>query len=110
MSRAVVNSPENAPSIHARQSGHDLVDQASEGVDAVFGLTASEDPGVVDIQGSQLDPGATAFVLMLYSHGRIGSTQRRGTCANSCLGACFFMYGDDKLTIFQRFAIFQMHW
>jgi len=56
--RTVVDNPEHTAGIVVRRASHDLLDQAVEGSDAVLRLTATEDPGVVDIQPGNVGPGA----------------------------------------------------
>src|ERR1700730_6420051 len=70
-----------------------------------FALATSEDPSVVNIQGSQIDPGATAFVLMLDPHRRTGATGAGRMFASSCLDAGLLIRGDDELIVPQRFIL-----
>src|SRR5207249_8344473 len=97
VSRTVVDDPKDAASIHVRRSSHDLLDQSVKGLDAVLGLAAAKDPGMVDIQAGDVGPGPAAKVLMLYLH---RATRAAGTSrmfAWPGLNAGFLVRGDTDL-------------
>ena len=50
VSRTIVDDPEDAARIIVRRSRHDLLDQTVKGFDAIIGLAAAKDPGMVDVQ------------------------------------------------------------
>ena len=63
MRGAVVDDPENAPSLTVGHLLHDLVDEAVEGGDARLGFTTAEQLGTMDIAGGEVGPSADAFEL-----------------------------------------------
>src|SRR5438093_11097489 len=65
MRGAVVHDPKDVTGIAVRRRGHDLRDEAIEGLDAGGLLATAEDLCSVYIERSHIGPGATASVLVL---------------------------------------------
>src|ERR1700680_2755405 len=63
--RAVINNPEHAAGVVIGRPCHDLLHQTIKGSDTIFGLTTSEDSGVVDIQARKRGPGAATEIFVL---------------------------------------------
>ena len=68
MRRTVVDDPENPSRPAIGMLLHDLIDQAIKGGDSGFGFAATEEFGLVDVQGGQLGPGSQPLVFMLDFH------------------------------------------
>jgi len=104
VSRTVVDDPEDAASIMVRWSSHDLLDEAVKGLDAVLGLAAAKDPGIVDIQSGDVGQGAAPKVLVLYLHRATRAASASGMFAPPGLNAGFLVGGDHELIILQGVA------
>src|SRR5207249_7313264 len=104
VSRTVVDDPKDAASIHVRRSSHDLLDEAVKGLDAVLGLAAAKDPGIVDIQTGDVGQGAAPKVLVLNLHSATRPAGASGVFASSGLNAGFLVGRDHELIILQRLA------
>jgi hypothetical protein len=105
MSGAVVDNPEDSSRFAVRRASHDLVDQRIKRDDTVFRFATAEDARAMDIKSGQVNPGATAPVLVLNAHWRTGSAGLRGMLARPGLDTCFFVGRDDELIVFQRLTL-----
>ena len=56
MCRTVVDNPENTTSLIVGRSRHHLFHQPVKGCNPILGLTATEDAGVMNIQGGHVQP------------------------------------------------------
>ena len=65
MRGAIVHDPKDATRLVVRWLAHDLIDQSFERSDTALALTAAEYFGAMDIERSQVSPGAAALVLGL---------------------------------------------
>src|SRR5579864_5987012 len=72
MSRTIIHDPEDAPGLIVRGPGHDLIHQPIKRSNPILRLAATEHPGVVDIEGSQVSPGTATLVFMLDPHRAMG--------------------------------------
>jgi hypothetical protein len=68
MRRTVVADPENPSRPAIGMLLHDLIDQAIKGGDFGFGSAATEEFGLVDVQGGQIGPSSQPLVFMLDFH------------------------------------------
>jgi hypothetical protein len=102
VSRAVVHNPEDPASIIVRRSSHYLLDEAVKGLDAVLGLAAAKNPGMVDIQTGDVGPGPAPKVLVLYLHRATRAAGTSRVFATPGLNAGFLVGGDHELVICQR--------
>src|ERR1051325_11750232 len=82
VSRTIVDDPEDAARIIVGRSRHDLLDQTVKGFDAVVGLAAAKDSGMVDIQRGDVGPGSTTKIFVLNLH-----RATRPTCASGVFAA-----------------------
>jgi hypothetical protein len=99
--RAVIDDPEHAPSGSIGFLGHDLLDEAIEGLDASGFLTAAEDLGVMDVPGGEVSPGATTCVLVLDAGAMASSRRERGVFAQARLDTGFLVGREHKVTAAQ---------
>ena len=104
VSRTVVDDPEDAASIIVRWSSHYLLDEAVKGLDAVLGLAAAKDPGIVDIETGDVGPGPAPKVLVLHLHRATRAASTRRVFAPTGLNAGFLVGRDHELVILQRLA------
>ena len=104
MRRTIVYNPEDAASFVVGWPGHDLLDQAIKRGDPIGGFTATEDAGLVDIQGRQIGPGATTLVFVFHEDGKIWFGGQRRMLAATCLDTGFLIGGDDEFVFLQRLA------
>ena len=105
MNGAVVHDPEDASCGLVGLLAHHFANKAIHGRDAIFGLATTEDLGAVDIPSGQVDPGATAKVLVFNSRGAV----RRGTQGRlfptAGLNARLFVGRDNKVVCAQWSAL-----
>ena len=64
VSRAIIYDPEHSAGIIVGRSGHDLLDEAIKGIDAILGFAATEDSRMMDVQTRDIGPGAAAGVFV----------------------------------------------
>ncbi|SPE43422.1 hypothetical protein SBA3_910039 [Candidatus Sulfopaludibacter sp. SbA3] len=106
MSRTVVDDPEEPASIIiVRWPSHHLPDEAVKGLDAVLGLAAAKDPGIVGVQTGDVGPGAIPKVLVLSLHRATRAASTRRVFASAGLNAGCLVRRDHELVIPQRLAI-----
>jgi len=103
--RAVVHDPEHAARGVVRWLAHDLIDQSLEGRDAGGCFAATEHPGAMHVQRSQVGPGATASVLVLRAHRLAGSGRQARLDTQPGLDAGLLVGGDDELVLAQRLPL-----
>jgi hypothetical protein len=80
-------------------SGHDLLDEAIQRIDAIVGFAATEDSRVMDVQTRNLGPGAAAGVFVLDPQGSIRPALLGCMFAATSLNAGFFVGRDDEFII-----------
>jgi len=102
VSRTVIDDPEDAASVIVGRASHYLLDETVKGLDAVLGLAAPKDPGMVDIQTGNVGPGSAPKILVLYLHRATRAAGARRMFAPPGLNAGFFICGDNELIILQR--------
>src|SRR5215471_16710312 len=102
VSRTIVNDPKDAASIIVRRSSHDLLHKAVKGLDAVFGLAAAKDPGMVDIETGDVSPGPAPEVFVLHLHRGTRAACASGMFAPPGLDAGFLVCRDHEFVILQR--------
>lgn len=105
MRGAVVHDPEHARSRLIRLAGHDLEDQAVEGLYAGFGFATPEAPGLFDVPGGDVGQSSHAGVLMFDpgGHTRSGWPSRMATAPR--LDAGLFIGDDDPFVRPQGLAV-----
>lgn len=94
MGRAVVDNPEAPSSLVVGRLRHHLIDKSVERRDAAFELTASEDPGAMNIQRRQVGPGAAALVFMFHPQRPAGLAGQARMLAPARLDAGLFSSGE----------------
>jgi len=104
MGGTVVDDPEDAAGVVVRRAGHDLLDQAIKRRDAVFGLAAAEDSGVMYVERGDVGPGTATKILMLDMHDCARATSLRRVLAAPRLNAGLLICGNDELIIYQADA------
>ena len=97
MRRAVVHDPEDASCGLVGLLAHDFANEAIHRRDAIFGLATTEDLGAVHIPGSQVDPSATAKVLMFHPGGAVRCRRQSRLFATAGLNAGLFIRRDHKV-------------
>ena len=102
---AVVHDPEDVARIAVGRSGHDLRDQAVEGLDAGGLLATAEDLCSVYVERSPVGPGATASVLVLDPCSLSGARRQGGMFADASLDTGLLVGTDDELVRFQVSAL-----
>ena len=97
--RAIVDNPEHAAGLVVGGPGHDLLDQTVKRSDTVMGLAAAEDTGLMDIQSSQVGPGATAVVFVLDPCSQAGPRAQRRMLAAAGLNTGLFISGNHEFIV-----------
>src|SRR5437879_4442907 len=100
MGGTVIDDPENPASLVVGWPCHYLFDQAVKGIDAIFGLAAAKNPGMMDVESGKVGPCSTAKILMLDAHASTRPASVSGVFAAARLNAGFFVRGNDKLSSF----------
>jgi len=101
MSGGVIHDPENAVSGLVGLLAHDLADKTIYGSNPALGFTAAKNFSAVDVPSCKVRPGALTKVLVLDTHGAIGSQGQRRLFATASLNAGFFVCRNDKFINFQ---------
>ena len=101
MRGAVVDDPEDAPSVAVGRLLHDLVDEALERGDAGLGFAAAEQLGTMDIAGGEVGLGGEGFVFVLDVGGLAGFGGRCGMPALTRLDGGFLVGRDDAIGLVQ---------
>src|SRR5713101_354626 len=102
---AVVHDPEDVASIAVGRDGHDLRDEAVEGLDAGGFLATAEDLCSVYVERSHVGPGATASVLVLDPCSLSGARRQGRVFADASLDAGLLVGADHELVGFEVFAL-----
>src|SRR5713226_2754008 len=84
---------------------HDLPDQSIYRSNASLVFTTAEDFGSMDVPSCQVSPGALTKVLVLDSHGAIGSRRPGWLFPTSSLNAGLFICGDNEVIRAQGSAL-----
>src|SRR5712692_4232704 len=102
---AVVDDPKDVARIAVGRGGHDLRDEAIEGLDAGGLLTTAEDLCSVHVEGSHVGPSATASVLVLDPCSLSGARRQGRMFADASLDAGLLVGADHELVGFEGFAL-----
>ena len=105
MGGTVIDDPENPASLVVGWPCHYLFDQPVKGIDAIFGLAAAKNPGMMDVESGKVGPCSTAKILMLDAHASTRPASVSGVFAAARLNAGFFVRGNDKLIVFQWITV-----
>ena len=101
MGRAIVHDPKDLPSIVVRWSRHHLLDESVKRFNAIARFTAAKDSGAVDIQGSNIGPGAATEVLMFHMHGSSWTASLRGLLAAAGLNTGLLISRDNEFIVLE---------
>jgi|SRR5215469_1781518 len=104
VSRTIIHDPKDAASVIVRWSSLDLLHEAVKGFDAVVGLTAPKDPGMVGIETGDVGPGPAPEVFVLHLHRATRTACARGMFAPPRLDAGFLVCRDHEFIAFERFV------
>jgi hypothetical protein len=97
MRGAVVDDQEHALGLGGGLDRHELLDELAEGLDAVLGGAAIEDPGTADIPGGQLAERSLALVLVLDPQAAARRSRQRLMLAGSGLDRGLLVGANDEV-------------
>jgi hypothetical protein len=102
---AVVDDPEDTLGTAIWSLRHDLIHQPIEGGDAVTLFASAEDPGAVNVPGSQVGPGAAPRVFVFDVHRLLGTWGQGVMLAQAGLDAGLLVGGDQVVLGAQGSAV-----
>lgn len=105
MGRTVVDDPKYAAGITVGGLVHDLSDEAIERIDAGGLLTTAEDLCSVNVEGSQVGPGASARIFVFDPGGRTRTWRQGRVFSDAGLNAGFLVSADNEFIGFQGFVL-----
>jgi len=105
MGGSIVDNPKHAPRIIIGRSSHDLFNEAVEGSNSAASFAAAKNFRAMNIESSQVSPGAATLVLMLDPHRPAGLANPSGMLTGSCLDTGLLVSRDHELIVLQRPAI-----
>ena len=105
MGRAGIHDPEDTMRGFIGFLAHDLPDESIHRSNACFAFTTAEEFGAVDVPSGQVSPGALPKVLVLDSHGAIGSGRQGWLFPASSLDAGLFVRRDHEIIRVQGSAL-----
>ena len=97
MCRAVIHNPEDAAGGLVGLLAHHLTDKAVDWSNPGLGFATAEDFGAMDIPGCKVGPGSFTKVLVLNSHGSIGSHWQSRLFAAARLDASLLVCRNHKV-------------
>ena len=99
MGGAIVNDPKHAARVIVGRTGHHLFNEPVEGSHSITSFTSAKNLGAVDVERSQIGPGAASFIFVFDLHGRSWLNRKSGMKAAACLDAGFLISGEDEFVI-----------
>lgn len=105
MGRSVIDDPKYPTGFFIGRSGHDLFHQSIKRSDSTFSFTSAKNLGLMDVQGGDIGPGATATIFVLHLHRRPGLTRIGPMLPLSGLNAGLLVSGENKFIGFKGSAL-----